>query len=119
MNPFVSPDVSGQSFDHTLSLQNEFDTSEPKIPNEKSDRDPCKITKVQSSQSSPPKVPKKSKKVISKQKDSNSKLVSARTETSKMFKCPHCDAVYAKAVQLGGHQSKKHPGASNAYSKKL
>ena len=100
MKPFVSLDVSGQSLDHTLSHQNEFDSSEPKKPAKKSEKESCKIKRFQSSLCSPPKtkVPKKSKKVIRKQKKSNHKPISATRETSKMFKCSHCNAVYAKAV---------------------
>ena len=91
-------DVSEHSLDHALSLQNELDFSETGKTIEKLEKDHFKISRFQSSQSSPPKVPKKSKKIIRKQKDSKRKPISTGTETSKMFKCPHCDAVYAKAV---------------------
>ena len=63
-NPLDSLDVSEQSLDRALSLRTEFESSEPKEPIEKLEIDSCKISKLKISKSSPPKVPKKSKKVI-------------------------------------------------------
>ena len=35
------------------------------------------------------------------------------------WKCEFCDKVYPKSVQLGGHQSKAHPGTSSNYKRKI
>ena len=97
-NSLDSLDVSKQSLDHDLSLRNELDFSETKKAIEKLEKGPLKINRIQSRQRSPSKVPKKSKMVIRKKKDEIRKPINTGTEISKLFKCPHCDVVFAKSV---------------------
>ena len=35
------------------------------------------------------------------------------------FKCSHCSRAFFKAVSLGGHVSKSHPGKQSNYTKKM
>ena len=63
------------------------------------------------------KIQKKQKNIIKKK--SKQSTLGSNKEKTKVFKCQHCGATYAKAVSLGGHQSKAHPGESNRYRKKI
>jgi len=40
------------------------------------------------------------------------------TQTVNMIQCDYCSLRFAKASQLGGHISRKHPGMSEVYRKK-
>ena len=49
----------------------------------------------------------------------NGKYVKICSDGTQLWKCSLCDAVFAKSVALGGHQSKAHPGTSSNYQRKL
>ena len=41
------------------------------------------------------------------------------TSNERSFVCKHCHEAYTSSHQLGGHTSRKHPGSSEDYKKKL
>jgi hypothetical protein len=53
-------------------------------------------------------------------KGKNTKKISKNAHVpSTSVTCEYCKRVFAKAQALGGHISKKHPGVSKIYQKKM
>lgn len=51
-------------------------------------------------------------------KSSGEKKTNGDAET-KVYTCEHCAKSFSRSQQLGGHQSKAHPGQSQRYNDKL
>ena len=62
---------------------------------------------------------KKGRKVIAKKRTPKMNIIKLQTKGQAKYKCKLCDARFDKAVQLGGHSSKFHPGKSETYRKKM
>ena len=48
-----------------------------------------------------------------------SPILSTKTPKTLCFKCKHCNSSFSRAVSLGGHISKSHPGVQSGYQDKM